>query len=124
MMDDRSEILQLKIRFETLIYPCEKRWSGRRKVEAVDLSSSGMSFYCDQQLMQGERIEIVIPMMQYPLVLRAQILQVSQERDRWVYTVKFIELCSEEEKLMNETIFSLQLKQHRQNKMKGKGVQP
>ncbi|MBR2132096.1 MAG: PilZ domain-containing protein [Oscillospiraceae bacterium] len=124
MMDDINEIFRLKVRFETLIYPCEAAWRGRRKVEAVELSGRGISFYCEQQLVQGERIEVVIPMMQQPLVLQAQVLNVFQEAGRLLYTVEFIELCREEEKLLNETVFSIQLKQHRRNKMKRKGEQP
>ncbi|MBR2895405.1 MAG: PilZ domain-containing protein [Oscillospiraceae bacterium] len=122
MMDDTNEIFRIKVRFETLIYPCDGTWKGRCRVESVDLSSSGMSFYCAQQLSQGEQIEIVIPMMQYPLVVRAQVLNLCQERERACYTVKFIELCREEEKLLSEAVFAIQLRQRRRNKIGGKGV--
>ena len=123
MMDAMDEIFCVDVRFETLIYPCEETWRGRRKVESVDLSSSGMTFYCEQKLVRGEEIEVVIPVTTQPLLIRAQILTASQEMERTLYAVKFIELCREEEKLLSEAVFAIQLRQHRRNKSGRKGAQ-
>ncbi len=107
------ETLRVKVSFETLIYPLNDIFRGRRKVEFIDLSCGGIAFYCDEAMAVGDRIEVVLPVSSQPLVLRAQILRV-KNTDRTIYAAKFIDLCYEEEKMICEAVFGIQLKQHKQ----------
>lgn len=107
------ETLRVKVSFETLIYPLNDVFKGRRKVEFIDLSCGGIAFYCEEPLAVGDQIEVVIPVMPQPLVLKVQILRVKNS-ERTIYAAKFVDMCYEEEKLVCELVFGIQLKQHRQ----------
>lgn len=107
------ETLRVKVSFETLIYPLNGIFQGRRKVEFIDLSCGGIAFYCDETMSVGDRIEVVIPVTPQPLVLKAQILRVKNS-ERTIYAAKFVDFCDDEEKLICEAVFGIQLKQHKQ----------
>lgn len=108
------ETLRVPVNFETLIYPVSVKWTGRRKVQFVDLSGGGIAFFCDEKMDRGELIEVVIPITPEPLVLRAQILRVKEKENRTIYAAKFVDMCYDEEKLICEAVFAVQLKQHKQ----------
>lgn len=108
------ETLRVPVSFETLIYPVDGNWTGRRKVVSLDLSGGGVAFTCDEKLERGEQIEIVIPITPQPLVLNAQILRIKEKEEKTIYAVKFVDMCYDEEKLVCEAVFATQLKQHRQ----------
>lgn len=108
------ETLRVPVNFETLIYPVSVQWTGRRKVQFVDLSGGGIAFFCDEKMERGELIEVVIPITPEPLVLRAQILRVKEKENRTIYAAKFVDMCYDEEKLICEAVFAVQLKQHKQ----------
>lgn len=108
------ETLRVPVSFETLIYPVNVKWTGRRKVRMVDLSGGGIAFYCDEDMERGELIEVVIPITPEPLVLRAQILRLKEKENRTIYAAKFVDMCYDEEKLVCEAVFAVQLKHHRQ----------
>ena len=107
------ETLRVPVSFETLIYPVSVKWSGRRKVQFVDLSGGGFAFYCDEEMERGEMIEVVIPITPEPLLLRAQILRVREKEEKIIYAAKFVDMCYDEEKLICEAVFAAQLKQHK-----------
>lgn len=111
--EDVREMLRVDVSFDSLVYPISGRWTGRRKVEFVDLSCGGLAFYCDEPMERGERIEVVIPVTPQPLLMRCRILR-SWERDgRSCYAARFVEMCHDEEKLICEAVFAIQLHQHR-----------
>ena len=107
------ETLRVSVSFDTLIYPVDGAWRGRRKVQFLDLSGGGVSFLCDEKLERGEKVEVVIPITPEPLVLTAQILRI-KEKEEIFYAAKFVDLCYDEEKLVCEAVFAVQLKQHKQ----------
>lgn len=59
----------------------------------------------------GERFEVVIPVTSEPLVVQGEILRkrLTEREDTTMYAAKFIELCNDEETLIREAVFNLQL---------------
>lgn len=103
--------LRMPVSFQTLLYPVTGAWTGRRWVEANDLSCGGIAFFCREALEAREQAEIVIPITSQPLVLRCEILRrrPSNRVDEIMYAAKFTDLCHEEEMLVREAVFSVQV---------------
>ena len=108
------ETLRVKADFDSLIYPRDGLFKGRRKVEFIDLSCGGVAFFCDEQMAVGDGIEVVIPVTPQPLLLNARILRVKEKEGRTIYAAKFVDMCYEEEKLVCEAVFAIQLRQHKE----------
>lgn len=110
--EDMRQNLRVAVRFNSLIYPISGRWKGRRAVESKDLSCGGVAFYCPDSLRIGERIEFVVPVTSQPVLVTAQILRSNpNEREGTVmYAAKFLDLCNDEEMIIREAVFSLQLR--------------
>lgn len=108
---DKRKNLRVAVRFQSFIYPVTGRWRGRRTIESNDLSCGGIAFFCDREQEVGEQLEIVVPVTSEPLVLRCEILrQRPTEREGTVlYAGKFLDLCNDEETVVRESVFSLQL---------------
>lgn len=102
--------LRVPIKFDTFIYPVTGGWRGRREAQAIDLSCGGLAFYGDDGLEVGEKLEMVIPVTEQPVILRCQILR-KQELRNWkmLYAVKFVDMCEDEEVTVREAVFSIQL---------------
>ncbi len=111
--EDVREMLRVDVAFDSLIYPVSGQWSGRRKVEFADLSCGGISFFCEETLERGEVVEAVIPVTPQPLLVRAKVLRAWKKGGRICYAAKFVDMCHDEEKLVCEAVFSIQLDQHR-----------
>ena len=106
------ENLRMPVSFESFLYPVTGKWKGRRTVTAHDLSCGGIAFYCDEALEDREVAEIVVPITAQPLVLRCRVLrQRPSNRDAPLYAAKFIELCNDEDRMVREAVFSVQLSQ-------------
>lgn len=114
--EDVREVLRVDVAFDSLIYPVTGQWTGRRKAEFVDLSCGGAAFFCDEPLARGERIEVVIPVTPQPLLTRCKVLRSWERGGRTCYAARFVEMCHDEEKLICEAVFGIQLEQHRKNK--------
>ena len=113
---DVREVLRVDVAFDSLIYPVSGQWIGRRKVEFADLSCGGIAFFCDEleeTMERGEIIEVVIPVTAQPLLLRCKILRSWEKGGRTCYAAKFVDMCHDEEKLVCEAVFGIQLDQHR-----------
>lgn len=107
---DMRKNLRVVVRFKSLIYPVTGRWKGRRQIESNDLSAGGIAFFTDHSLQVGEQLEIVVPVTSQPLVLRCQVLRMRPtERSDILYAAKFVDLCNDEETLLREAVFNLQL---------------
>ena len=109
--DDLRKNLRVPASFKSFIYPLTGAWSGRRPVESHDLSCGGIAFFTRDSFQIGEQFEIVIPVTSEPLVVKGKILRVrSAQRDGPIlYAAKFVDLCQDEETLLRESVFSLQL---------------
>lgn len=107
---DLRRNLRVPIKFDTFIYPVTGRWRGRRAVQSIDLSCGGVAFYGDDGLEVGEKLEMVIPVTEEPVILRCQILRSQELRnDKLLYAVKFVDMCEDEEVTVREAVFSIQL---------------
>lgn len=117
--------LRMPMSFDSFIYPVTEDpiasgWQGRRRIVSKDLSCAGIAFYCEESLTQGEHIEVVIPVTGAtltPLVVQCEILRHwegdSPHGD--LYSGKFIEICHDEEKLIQTAVFNVQLMERTQN---------
>ena len=108
---DMRKNLRVPVNVESFIYPLTGGWLGRRRVRTLDLSCGGVAFFTDHSLRAGEHFEIVIPVTNEPLVTAGEILRIrpSGESGSILYAAKFVELCNDEETLLREAVFNLQL---------------
>lgn len=108
---DMRKNLRVVVRFKSFIYPVSGVWRGRRAIESNDLSAGGIAFFTDHSLQVGENLEVVIPVTSQPLVVRCELLRIRPtERSSILYAAKFIDLCNDEETLLREAVFNLQLR--------------
>ena len=107
--------LRVPVKFDSFVYPITGSWRGRRSVQSLDLSCGGVAFRGDAGLEEGERVELVVPTVDAPLIMRCQILRVKELQDeKRLYATKFIDMCEDEEMTVRETVFSLQLQSRNQ----------
>ena len=104
--------LRMPTHFQSFIYPVSGGWKGRRQAEANDLSCGGVAFFCAQQLEDGEVVELVVPITSEPLILKCQVLRrrPSDREDEVLYAAKFVEMCDDEEMIVREAVFSVQVR--------------
>ncbi len=110
--NDMRKNLRVPVEVHSFAYPVSGSWRGRREVDTHDLSCGGIAFYCAGEFQIGERFEIVIPVTSEPLVVMGQILRHpadSRAAAESFYAAKFVELCNDEETLLREAVFNLQL---------------
>lgn len=111
--NDMRKNLRVSVHFKSVIYPLTGLWKGRRAIESNDLSCGGVAFFTDHSLQVGEQLEIVIPVTSQPLVVRCQVLRMRPTETAAVpimYAAKFVDLCNDEETLLRESVFNLQLR--------------
>ena len=108
---DMRKNLRVPVGVGSFISPLTGGWTGRRKVRTLDLSCGGVAFFTDHSLRAGEHFEIVIPVTSQPLVVPGEILRIrpSGEGGSILYASKFIDLCNDEDTLLREAVFNLQL---------------
>ena len=109
--EDMRKNLRVGVHFKSFIYPITGDWRGRRTVESNDLSAGGIAFFTDHSLQIGEHLEVVIPVTSQPLVVRCELLRMRPaDRADILYAAKFVDLCNDEETLLREAVFNLQLR--------------
>lgn len=104
--------LRMPTSFQTLVYPISGSWKGRRWVESNDLSCGGIAFFSKETFEVRERFEMVIPITTQPVLLRCEILRqrpCAREGES-MYAAKFVEMCHDEEMLVREAVFNVQLR--------------
>lgn len=104
--------LRMPINFETVIYPMDGNWYGRCWVESNDLSCGGISFYTKYPMEEKERFEMVIPITTQPVILRCEIIRERpcSREGMMMYASRFVEMCHDEEMLVREAVFNVQLR--------------
>ena len=109
--NDMRKNLRVPVEVNSFAYPLSGSWRGRRAVETHDLSCGGVAFFCDREFQVGEQFEVVIPVTSEPLVVKGQILRqrTVDGREDTLYAAKFIDLCNDEETILREAVFNLQL---------------
>lgn len=102
--------LRMPVHFASFLYPISGKWKGRRVIVSQDLSCGGIAFYCEEPLEEGERAQVVVPVTTEPLLLEIQVLRQRPSPNRTpLYGAKFAELTRDEESLIREAVFSLQV---------------
>ena len=110
--NDMRQNLRIPTDFRSFIYPITGRWRGRRSIEAKDLSCGGLAFFCADPLEVGEHVEVIVPVTSQPVLLRCKILRErpsEEEREDVLYAGKFVEMCNDEEMVVREAVFNIQL---------------
>ena len=105
------ENLRILTTFSSVMYPVTGRWKGQRTFRAKDLSCGGVAFYTKIPLDVREIVEIVLPVTDSPLVVRAQVLRqlASEPEEEPLYASKFVDLIQDEEAMIRRAVFSIQL---------------
>ena len=106
--------LRVPARFDTYIYPIPSSyWSGRQPVQAIDLSCGGIAFYSNFYMEPRDEVEIVVTPTEEPVILHCEVLKRQDLQNRFMYATKFVDMCEDEEVIVREAVFSLQLQQAR-----------
>ena len=105
------ENLRILTYFESVMYPVTGRWKGQRSLKAKDLSCGGIAFYSGIPLEDREIVEMVLPVTDSPVVVRAQMIrQLKDESSQLpLYAAKFVDLIQDEEALIRKAVFSIQI---------------
>ena len=109
--EDVRKNLRIPVRFVSYLYPVSGRWKGRVPIVSKDLSCGGLAFYAPRSLEVGEMVQVVVPVTSQPLVLPMRILRSEWASDgEYVYAGCFVGMVREEESMVREAVFSIQLK--------------
>jgi len=101
--------LRVPTRFDSFVYPISGSWKGRMAIQSIDLSCGGIAFYGPDGMEIGETAEVVVPTQAEPILVTMQILRKHALKNKTYYAAKFTALQSEEDRLICERVFSLQL---------------
>ena len=103
--------LRVPVKFDSFLYPLpSSSWRGRAAVQSLDLSCGGIAFYSDFFLELHEQAEIVVTPTDEPLILHCEVLRRQElQNNRYMYATKFVDMCEDEEVVVREAVFSLQL---------------
>ena len=99
---------RMPVSFDSFLYLPE---GGRYPIRSVDLSCGGIAFYCTGVFEIGARYEIVIPItLESPLIVNCQILRAEPyEGVIMFYACKFVDIIDDEETVIREAVFNVQL---------------
>lgn len=112
------ENFRIPVNFQSYIYPGTGSWRGRREIMGNDISCGGTAFFSAFPLALGEQVEIVIPVTSQPVILMAEVLRKPlADRYATLYAAKFINLIYDQEIILRESVYSIQL--HRRSNKKG-----
>ena len=103
--------LRVPVKFDTFLYPLPgSSFKGRQSAQSIDLSCGGIAFYASCPLELHEHLEVVVTPTEEPVILRCEILRRQElQNDRFMYATKFVDMCEDEEVVVREAVFSLQL---------------
>ena len=121
---DARRNLRVPLKYATFLYPLDSSWHGRAEARLLDLSCGGVAFFSRKSLEIGQRAEIVIPALEAPMVLQMIILRKKEPEEgaeESFHAAKFIDLCEDEEVLVRESVFSIQLENHARRAGTGNG---
>ncbi len=116
----RSNI-RISTRFDSFLYPVSGAWKGRRDLTSVDISCGGLAFYSTDEMEEGERVEVVIPVTSSPLLIQMEILSKQDlKSERAFYKAKFVDMHHDQECMIREAVFGIQLDNHARKRAKEK----
>ena len=112
--EDARENLRIQTDFESVMYPITGYWKGQRPVKGHDLSCGGVAFHTLQALRPGEVVQVVLPVTDSPLLLRAKVLrELDAEAPDRLYAARFVDLCLDEEMAIRKAVFEIQVSKPR-----------
>ena len=104
------ENLRIQTDFESVMYPVTGYWKGQRPIRGHDLSCGGLAFHSEKSLKVQEVVQVVLPVTDSPLLLRAKILRDLPTEDPVpLYASRFVDLCLDEEMAIRKAVFSIQV---------------
>ena len=103
--------LRMPVDFDTFVYPTDGT-PGRWRARGNDLSCGGISFYSQGRFSVGDIVEVVVPITRGgPLLLGCELLRTKDMDDgSRFYAAKFTEVLNEQESMLREAVFNVQLK--------------
>lgn len=103
--------LRMPVDFDTFIYPTDGT-PGRFRARGNDLSCGGISFYTQGAFNIGDIVQVVVPITRGgPLLLDCELLRTNTMDDgSRFYAAKFTEVLGEQESMLCEAVFNVQLK--------------
>ena len=112
--DEIRKNLRVQARFDTYIYPITGAQKSRIPVLVNDLSSGGIAFFCIRKLEPGDQLEIVIPITSNPIILKVQVIRPRPSASRiQLYAAKFVDTIDDEDRMLREAVFGLQIRNQR-----------
>ena len=107
---EARENLRIQTDFESVMYPVSGFWKGQRPIQGHDLSCGGLAFHSEKSLKVQEVVQVVLPVTDSPLLLRAKILRDLPTEDPVpLYASRFVDLCLDEEMAIRKAVFSIQV---------------
>lgn len=108
---DKRKNLRVPTQFHSFVYPIDGPWRGRREIRANDISCGGVAFFYEGELQDHEHLELVVPVTSQPLILQCQVLRrrPSDQEDTHLYALQFVDMCDDEESMVREAAFNIQL---------------
>lgn len=99
---------RVPVSFDSYLYPPA---GGRSSLHAINLSCGGLAFRSIRPMLIGERFQVVIPpVSEGPLLVWAELLRTREDPGRTTfYACKFIDLIDDEEHLLREAVFAIQV---------------
>lgn len=105
--------LRVRTAFESLMFPLSGSWRGQHKFISHDLSSGGIALRSDLPLECGETLELILPVMEPPLLVKACVLRpLPSNYPEQLYATKFVDLTDDEDALIRKSVFAIQLRPH------------
>ncbi len=107
---------RVPVSFESFVYPPT---GGRGALHSIDLSCGGVAFRSPWTFAVGDPFELVIPLTaEGPLLMSAEILRVHLEPSAQnYYACKFVDPIPDEESMLREAVFSIQIDAARAKKL-------
>ena len=105
--------LRVRTSFESLMFPVSGAWRGQHKFISHDLSSGGIALRSSLPLECGETLELILPVMEPPLLVKACVLRpLPSNYPEQLYAAKFLNLTDDEDALIRKSVFAIQLRPH------------
>lgn len=121
----RSE-LKVKVKFNTTISVVDEVEQEQDEVVNLqvatkDISCGGFCFHCSKELNTKYLYETIIPLWDEPMIANFRILRKVQmpETNEFSYGCQFQHLNHQEERVLREAIFRLQMMMHRKQRRTG-----
>ncbi len=114
--------LKMKVSYKSTVRSLEGLSRINVDVQARDISCGGFCFETEKDLMTTELYETVIPITKEPIVLKFRIIRKIFDKGKnvYVYGCCFVDLKINEERILRQAIFRLQMIARKKIKIKEK----